>query len=84
MDGVQARTPKIARFNNGNVPYELQIQNNTIISNLGAYNQTKSDVNIEPEIVTFSELMTTSTRVGKFHMIFIYVCVCMWFVYTYV
>ncbi|KAL6418578.1 hypothetical protein ACFW04_011996 [Cataglyphis niger] len=52
LDGVQARTPKIARFNNGNVPYE-QVQSNTIISNLSKYNPLNLSDEIEPENVKF-------------------------------
>jgi len=34
LDGVQARRPKMSNYNNGNVPYELFIRHNTIITNL--------------------------------------------------
>jgi len=42
LDGVQARIPKIAIYNNGNVSYELLIRKNTIISNLGKYEPFKN------------------------------------------
>ncbi|XP_029171953.1 uncharacterized protein LOC114941216 isoform X1 [Nylanderia fulva] len=63
LDGVQARTPKISRYNNGNVPYELQIQSNTTISNLGKYNMERTNL-IEPELVEFCDVMNTSSRVA--------------------
>ncbi|XP_029154771.1 uncharacterized protein LOC114927886 [Nylanderia fulva] len=50
LDGVQARTP--ISYNNGNVPYELQIQSNTTISNLGKYNMERTNL-IEPELWSF-------------------------------
>ncbi|XP_024877221.1 uncharacterized protein LOC112458045 isoform X2 [Temnothorax curvispinosus] len=62
LDGVQARPPKASQFNNGNVPYELQIRSNTIVSNLGKYKLLCSS-DIEPENVQFSDVLTTSTRV---------------------
>lgn len=62
MDGVQARNPKIAHFNNGNVPYELQIKTNTVINNLGKYVLINS--NIQPECVKFIDVIN-NTSVGK-------------------
>ena len=47
------------------MPYELQIQSNTIISNLGKYNPLSS-LNIQPEYVKFCDVINKSTRVGKF------------------
>ncbi|XP_029167408.1 uncharacterized protein LOC114945156 [Nylanderia fulva] len=63
LDGVQARTPKISRYNNGNVPYELQIQSNTTIFNFGKYNMERTNL-IEPELVEFCDVMNTSSRVA--------------------
>ncbi|KAL6418637.1 hypothetical protein ACFW04_011925 [Cataglyphis niger] len=57
LDSVQTRTPKIARFNNGNVPYELQVRSNTIISNLGKYNPLNLLDEIEPENVKFCDVI---------------------------
>lgn len=61
---MQARTPKIARFSNGNVPYELQVQTNTIITDLGPYDLLILP-DTEPEYIAFYDVMNTSARVGK-------------------
>lgn len=58
----------MTRFNNGNVPYELQIQTSTTILNLGKYNLEPSS-NVEPEIIQFYDVMNTSTRVGKLRLL---------------
>ncbi|TGZ51579.1 Run domain beclin-1 interacting and cystein-rich containing, partial [Temnothorax longispinosus] len=34
LDGALARPPKFAHYNSGNVPYELQICSNTVVSSL--------------------------------------------------
>ncbi|CAL1674778.1 unnamed protein product [Lasius platythorax] len=60
LDGVQARIPKVARFNNGNVPYELQIQTNSTYCNLGKYNSEQL-IDVEPQLVEFCDVMNTST-----------------------
>ncbi|XP_039311975.1 uncharacterized protein LOC120359231 [Solenopsis invicta] len=64
LDGAQARTPKISHFNNGNVPYELLIQPNTILCTLGKYNISNVTSN-SPQRVKFSELLNTSTYVKR-------------------
>lgn len=69
---MQSRIPKIANFNNGNVPYELQLRSNTVICNLGKYELISS--NVQPEQVKFTDVVNTSTCVSKkvFHdLIFI-------------
>lgn len=70
MDGVQARIPKIANFNNGNVPYELLIRNNTVISNLGKFKpiQIYED---KPIQIKLSEILNATQRVSMFHYIYI-------------
>ncbi|XP_024871876.1 uncharacterized protein LOC112454612 [Temnothorax curvispinosus] len=62
LDGVQARPPKAIQFNNGNVPYELQVRSNTIVKSLGKYELLCSS-NVEPECVQFLDVLNTSTRV---------------------
>lgn len=66
MDGVLARTPKTAAFNNGNLSYELQIRSNTLLSILGKYNLEQYETECEVEKVEFSDILNTSTRIGKF------------------
>ncbi|XP_071641859.1 uncharacterized protein [Temnothorax longispinosus] len=62
LDGALARPPKFAHYNSGNVPYELQICSNTVVSSLGKYEfNTVSDV--LPERVEFNEVINTSKRV---------------------
>ncbi|XP_036144312.1 uncharacterized protein LOC118646119 [Monomorium pharaonis] len=63
LDGVQARPPKAIQFNNGNVPYELQIRSNTIISNLGKYKLINLLNKVEAEHVQLSDVLNTTTRV---------------------
>jgi len=63
LDGVQARVPKIAAFNNGNVSYELLIRKNTIISNLGKYDPIPS-LNEEPISIKLSEILHTTQRIS--------------------
>ena len=67
LDGVQARTPKIKHFNNGNVPYELLIRSNTIVSNLGKY--ILNVASNAPKRVELSDVLNTSTYIGKFSVI---------------
>lgn len=64
MDGVQARTPKLAHFNNGNVPFELLIKDNTIISVLGKHEPTIL-LKTEPYRTQLSEVLETSKRISK-------------------
>jgi len=64
LDGVQARAPKIAHFNGGNVPFELQIQNNTLVSNLGKYEVTSSK-NIKPDRVELNDVLNTFKLISK-------------------
>lgn len=64
MDGVQARIPKIVNFNNGNVQYELLIRNNTIISNLGKYEQCQ--VLDKPTPSKISEVLNISVLVSYY------------------
>lgn len=61
MDGVQARIPKMANFNHGNLPYELLIRSNTIISNLGKYEPSQTFKEAIP--VKLNEIFNTSERV---------------------
>jgi len=56
--------PKINSYNNGNVPYELLIRRNTIITILGKYHQKLEQ--ITPQRVTLSEVLNTSQYISKF------------------
>jgi len=71
LDGVQARTPKFTQFNNGNMPYELQLRSSTIINTLGKY-ELKN--NVQSEHVKFIDVGNTlNTCVSKeifHHLIF--------------
>ncbi|XP_011706314.1 PREDICTED: uncharacterized protein LOC105461514 [Wasmannia auropunctata] len=58
LDGVQARPPKAAQFNNGNVSFELQIQSNSIVSNWGKYKPIRM-IEEEPELVKMENLLNT-------------------------
>jgi len=68
LDGVQARILKISNFNNGNVPYELLIRSNTIISNLGKYEP--SLMLNKPIPVKLSEVLNTSGYISKLLSLF--------------
>jgi len=67
LDGVQAREPKQKQYNNGNVPFELQIQSNTIISTLGKYS-ANSSLTTKPDKIKFSKIYNTSNRISKLHI----------------
>ncbi|XP_025265607.1 uncharacterized protein LOC112638324 [Camponotus floridanus] len=56
LDGTQARPPKIPQFNNGNMPYELLIKSNTIISNLGKF-EPMEIVDTTPETIELSDVL---------------------------
>jgi len=45
LDGVQARSLKMSNYNNGNVPFELLIRHNTLITNLDIYEPNTSPIN---------------------------------------
>jgi len=55
--------PKMNMYNNGNVPYELLIRKNTVISNLGKYPKLE---HVAPQRVTLSEILNTSQCISKF------------------
>lgn len=59
--------PKISTYNNGNVPYELLIRKNTIITTLGKYHPKFEQ--IDPQRVTLSEVANTSQCISKFYVI---------------
>jgi len=65
---VQARTPKVTKFNNGNVPFELHIKSNTIVSNLGRYEPTNT-TNIKPEYVELKDILNSSRRISTFYTV---------------
>lgn len=65
MDGVQSRTPKVAAYNNGNVPFELHIRSNSIITAVGKYNP-KNVKNIEAKRIELQDIFNTSELVSKF------------------
>jgi len=56
--------PKMNMYNNGNVPYELLIRKNTVISNLGKYHPKLEHV--APQRITLSEILNTSQCISKF------------------
>jgi len=56
--------PKINSYNNGNVPYELRIWRNTVITTLGKYHPKLEQ--IAPIRVTLSEILNTSQYINKF------------------
>ncbi|XP_071577714.1 uncharacterized protein [Temnothorax nylanderi] len=62
LDGVQARTPKVAMYNNGNVPFELHVRGNTVLTILGKYNPSNI-VNNNPQEIEFKDILNTSERV---------------------
>ncbi|XP_071574402.1 uncharacterized protein [Temnothorax nylanderi] len=62
LDGVQARPPKRSNFNNGYVPFELQIRSNIVITSLGKYD-LENTLNVEPEHIEFLDVMNTVQRV---------------------
>ncbi|KAM0735786.1 hypothetical protein ACS0PU_009747 [Formica fusca] len=52
----------MAQFNNGNMPYELLIKSNTIVSNLGIFEPISSLDSI-PEPVELCEVLNTTKRI---------------------
>jgi len=59
-------------YNNGNVPYELLIRKNTVITNLEKYHPKLEHVT--PQHVTLSEILNTSQCISKFCVvIYIYI-----------
>ena len=64
MDGVQARPPKNSKYNNGNVPFELLIQHNTIITNLGKY-EALSNTDVKPTRSSIDNVFNTLGRISK-------------------
>lgn len=65
LDGViQACTPKIAHFNGGNLPYELQILSNSM-NVLEKYKPTNVS-NINPVQVPLNEVLNTFGCICKF------------------
>jgi len=68
LDGVQVRPPKMARFNNGNMPYELLIKSNTIVSNLGIFDPI-SYLDTLPESVELCDVLNTTIRISKYSFI---------------
>lgn len=65
MDGVQARPPKLANFNNGNVGYELLIRPNSVIENLGKY-ELNLTMNDNPISVSLPGVLNMTGLIGKF------------------
>ncbi|XP_036138969.1 uncharacterized protein LOC105839978 [Monomorium pharaonis] len=62
LNEVQARPLKIAQFNNGNLPYELQVQASTIIINKGKC-IPMSFTDTKPVYVQFNDIFNTSERI---------------------
>lgn len=68
LDGTQARPPKIAQFNNGNMPYELLIKSNTTISNLGKF-EPMEIVYTTPEKIELSDVLNaTKNRISEYSL----------------
>ncbi|XP_026829641.1 uncharacterized protein LOC113562967 [Ooceraea biroi] len=61
LDGVQTRVPKISTFNNGNMPYELLIRTNTVLSHLGDYEP--SQIVNTPIEVKLSDILNISGNI---------------------
>jgi len=59
--------PKINNYNNGNVPYELLIRRNTVITTLGKYHPKLEQ--IAPQRVKLSEILNTSQYISKFYTV---------------
>jgi len=81
LDGVQARRSKMSNYNNGNVPYELLIRHNSIITNLGIYepNNTSTNKSIPTEL---SNIMNTSGYISKFiYLYYFYVYINIFYVF---
>lgn len=66
LDGVQARIPKIASYNNGNVPFELHVRGNTILTILGKYDLSESLNNL-PKEIEIKDILNSSEYVSKFN-----------------
>ncbi|XP_024891762.1 uncharacterized protein LOC112467401 [Temnothorax curvispinosus] len=64
LDGVQARAPKHANFNNENVAYELHIKSNSIINSLGKYEPTSSSSH-GPIPILLKDVMNSSGYIRK-------------------
>lgn len=70
MDSVQARVPKSALFNNGNVSYELQILPQSKINILGKHEIT-NNVNIDPTPISLSDILNFPGYIRKLQIYFI-------------
>lgn len=64
---MQARTPKVTKFNNGNVPFELHIKSNTIVTDLGRYEPTNIS-NSKPDFVELRDVLNISRRISEFYI----------------
>lgn len=60
---MQARIPKIASYNKGNVPYELLIRKNTIIANLGKY-ELEPNFEDKPVSIKLNEILNVTQRIS--------------------
>jgi len=68
LDGAQTRPPKIAQFNNGNMPYELLIKSNSTISNLGKFEPIKI-LDTTPEKIELSDVFNaTKNRISEYSL----------------
>lgn len=68
MNGVQVRPPKMAQFNNGNMPYKLLIKSNTIISNMKIFDPI-SYLDTLPESIELCDVLNTTKRISKYSFI---------------
>jgi len=59
--------PKINNYNNGNVPFELLIRRNTVITTLGKYRPKLEQ--ITPQRITLNEVLNTSQYISKFYTV---------------
>lgn len=61
--------PKNSQYNNGNVQYELLIRSNTIISNLGIYEPSETNIINNPKAVEISKALNNSDYISKFYVL---------------
>lgn len=66
----------MTQYNSGNVPYELHIRKNTVLSNLGKYELENIQNNTAAKPVELCDVLNTSgERICMFYNIIVYIII---------
>lgn len=74
IDGGKAKKPKIPEFNHSTLPYEIIIQQNTIINNLGVFN-LKLNINAKKcyQLINIENIPEFLNKfISKYYILIIY------------